>query len=119
GLFQPKDLIDGCLNVAGVGVAHGLHANRRIPTHCDAADRDLTRLPPLNQAHVVSSSVSSVSCPAMFSAAASQAAVVAMSVGALSLGGAVPCCSSQATTASMSLSRVDAPAVTPTTSTPS
>ena len=44
GIFQAADLRDGGSDVAGLGVGHALHGDRRIAAHRDVADPDFPRL---------------------------------------------------------------------------
>ena len=54
GAGQRGDLPDGAVDVRGVGVGHGLHHNRCIAAHADAADGGGKRLSALNFGHVQS-----------------------------------------------------------------
>src|SRR3989304_4426676 len=44
--LQGPDLIDGGLDVAGIGLGHGLDRDRRVPADLERAHLDLPRLPP-------------------------------------------------------------------------
>ena len=50
GFLDAADLVDGGAGVAGDGVGHGLHRDRRVAADRHLADHDLARLAPVDVA---------------------------------------------------------------------